>query len=64
MKIALSIGHSPKDGGAETYDKKYSEYSFWKHHLPLLQKELQQMDLLFVLLREENQTDGINQEDN
>ena len=38
MKIALSIGHSPKDGGAETYDKKYSEYSFWKHHLPLLQK--------------------------
>ena len=43
MKIALSIGHSPKDGGAETYDKKYSEYSFWKHHLPLLQKELQQM---------------------
>lgn len=43
MKIALSIGHSPKDGGAETYDKKYSEYSFWKHHLPLLQEELQQM---------------------
>lgn len=43
MKIALSIGHSPKDGGAETYDKTYSEYSFWKKHLPLLEKDLKQM---------------------
>lgn len=41
MKIALSIGHSPTDGGAETIDRRYSEYSFWKQHLPLLRDELQ-----------------------
>lgn len=43
MKIVLSIGHSPKDGGAETIDGKYSEYTFWKKHLPLLKQELEKL---------------------
>lgn len=41
MKVALCIGHSPKDGGAVTTDGKFSEYSFWKIHLPTLKAALE-----------------------
>lgn len=41
MKVALCIGHSPKDGGAVTTDRKFSEFAFWKAHLPKLKAALE-----------------------
>ena len=42
MKVALSIGHSPKEGGAVMSDgSKYSEYRFWQEKLPMLKEALQ-----------------------
>lgn len=41
--VALSIGHSPKDGGAVTTDRKFSEYDFWKLHIGKVAAELEGM---------------------
>lgn len=41
MKIALCIGHSPQDGGANCILGGQSEYEFWRQHLPTLKAELE-----------------------
>lgn len=42
MKVALCIGHSPQDGGANCILGGQSEYEFWRQHLPTLRKELEE----------------------
>ena len=39
-KVALCIGHSPKDGGSVTTDRRWSEYSFWSAHVGKVAAEL------------------------
>lgn len=41
--VALSIGHSPKDGGSVTTDRKWSEYEFWKAHIGKVKEELERL---------------------
>lgn len=41
--VALSIGHSPQDGGSVTTDRKYSEYDFWKLHIDRVKSELERL---------------------
>ncbi len=43
MKVALSIGHSPQDGGAVMTNRKYSEYGFWKLHISKVKDELERL---------------------
>lgn len=39
--VALSIGHSPQDGGSVMTNRKYSEYGFWKLHIGKVAAELE-----------------------
>ena len=43
MNIALSIGHHPQAQGSLAADGQFTEYSFWKQHLPLLKHELEKL---------------------
>lgn len=44
MKIvALSIGHSPQDGGAMATSRRWSEFSFWKAHIGRVKDELERL---------------------
>lgn len=43
MNIALSIGHHPKAQGSDSADGLFTEYSFWKEHLPVLARELEEL---------------------
>ena len=44
MKIvALSIGHSPQDGGSVSADRKWSEFSFWKANIGRVKDELERL---------------------
>lgn len=49
MKVALSIGHSPKDGGSVSTDGKWSEYSFWRAHLARVKEELERLGHVAVI---------------
>lgn len=49
MKIALSIGHSPQDGGAVSTDGKWSEYGFWKEHISKVKEELERLGHVAVV---------------
>lgn len=49
MKIALSIGHSPKDGGSVSTDGKWSEYGFWKEHVWRVKEELERLGHVAVV---------------
>lgn len=49
MKIALSIGHSPKDGGSVSTDGKWSEYGFWKEHVVRVKEELERLGHVAVI---------------
>lgn len=43
MKVALSIGHSPQDGGAVMTNRKHSEFSFWTAHIGKVKDELERL---------------------
>ena len=49
MKIALSIGHSPQDGGA------VSTYGFWREHVVRVKEELERLGHVAVVC---NRTDA------
>lgn len=38
--VALSIGHSPQDGGAMATSRRWSEYGFWSAHVGKVAAEL------------------------
>ena len=57
MKIALSIGHSPQDGGAVSTDGKWSEYGFWREHVVRVKEELERLGHVAVVC---NRTDRGN----
>lgn len=40
--VALSIGHSPRDGGAVMADGSQSEYQYWLEHAPKIKRILEQ----------------------
>lgn len=54
-KVALSIGHSPQDGGAVSTDGKWSEYGFWKEHVVRVKEELERLGHVAVVC---NRTDA------
>ena len=43
MRVALSIGHSPQDGGAVMTNRKHSEFSFWTAHIGKVKDELERL---------------------
>lgn len=55
MKVALSIGHHPSAQGCKSADGSYTEYSFWKVHLPILKAKLERFGHTAVIT---NRADG------
>lgn len=43
MRVALSIGHSPQDGGSVMTNRKHSEFSFWTEHIGKVRDELERL---------------------
>ena len=41
--VALSIGHSPQDGGSVMTSRKHSEFSFWTAHIGKVKDELERL---------------------
>lgn len=43
MRVALCVGHSPKDGGAMATNRRWSEYGFWLAHINEVKGELERL---------------------
>ena len=63
--VALSIGHSPQDGGSVMTNRKHSEFSFWTAHIGKVKDELERLDwrhgdAVLVRLQEWQESGGVD----